>query len=293
MGSDPYDRTMTIGEGALDAAPREGEPLLCFRDGHIAHVVLNRPAKLNAIDGVCLGLLRQAVQDIEADDAVRAVVLSGAGRAFCAGADLDYVGAQMESATEFAQFLAEWHGVFGGLERCSKPTIAAVQGVALAGGLELTQVCDVVVAAEDARFGDQHAKFGLFPGGGSTQRLPRLVGARRARWLLLSGEHFTAADAYEFGMVNAVVPPAELLTEALSMAGTLARLSRSASTAIKRAALEGADLTLVEGLQRERELAVDHMLGVDARIGLAAFRERQSPIFSGLRESVGAPDGER
>jgi enoyl-CoA hydratase len=199
----------------------------------------------------------------------------------------------MESATEFAQFLAEWHGVFGGLERCSKPTIAAVHGVALAGGLELTQVCDVVVAAEDARFGDQHARFGLFPGGGSTQRLPRLVGARRARWLLLSGEHFTAADAYEFGMVNAVVPPAELLTEALSMAGTLARLSRSASTAIKRAALEGADLTLVEGLQRERELAVDHMLGVDARIGLAAFREKQSPIFSGLRESVGAPDGER
>jgi enoyl-CoA hydratase/carnithine racemase len=266
-------------------------PLLLQRDGHVAHLVLNRPGKLNAIDGTVLGLLRSAVENIEADADVRVVVLSASGRAFCAGADLDFVRQQLTSSDDYAAFLREWHDVFCSVERCSKPTIAAVHGVALAGGLELTQVCDVVVAAADAEFGDQHARFGLFPGGGSTQRLPRLIGQRRARWLLLSGERFSASDALEYGMINRVVEPDALMAEAESMAHQLAMMSMSATSAIKRAVIDGAQLPLDAALALERSLAVNHMLGIDARLGLAAFESRTQPVFSGLAPTNGAIDG--
>jgi enoyl-CoA hydratase/carnithine racemase len=148
-----------------------------------------------------------------------------------------------------------------------------------------------VVAAVDAQFGDQHARFGLFPGGGSTQRLPRLVGQRRARWLLLSGERFSASDALECGMVNRVVQPEALIAEAVAMGEQLATLSMSASAAIKRAVINGAQLPLDEALALERSIALDHMLSVDADLGLAAFESRTQPVFSGLAPNYGAIDG--
>lgn len=266
-------------------------PLLLFRLGHVAHLVLNRPAKLNAIDGTVLASLQAAVREIEDDDETRVVVLSASGRMFCAGADLAFVREQLTSADHYATFLRTWHAAFDSIERCSKPIIAAVHGVALAGGLELTQVCDVVVAAENAEFGDQHARFGLFPGGGSTQRLPRLIGQRRARWLLLSGERFSADDARVYGMVNRVVPADALMNEAMAMAEQLATLSVSASAAIKRAAIEGAQVPLEAGLVLEQSIAVDHMLGRDANLGLTAFESRTQPVFTGLPPINGATDG--
>jgi enoyl-CoA hydratase/carnithine racemase len=265
--------------------PAEDPPLLLEVTDHIARLTLNRPAKLNAIDDRMLVLLSQYLARIETDPDIRAVLVQGRGRAFCAGADLEVVAQSMKSGSSFRAWLDEWHRVFRLLEHCPKPTVAAVQGLAYAGGLELTQVCDVVVAAKGAWFGDQHAKLGLFPGGGSTQRLPRLIGARRARWMLLSGEPISAIEAREFGMVHQVVECNELDSAAHKCANQLARQSVSANAAIKRAAIEGADLELDAGLELERELAVSHMTGPDPQIGLRAFRERTSPLFTGLEES--------
>jgi enoyl-CoA hydratase/carnithine racemase len=258
------------------------EPLRVERDGAVAHVVLNRPEKLNAIDGSMLEALDAAFAQIEDDDGVRAIVLRANGRAFCAGADLAYVTAQMGSTAAYAAFLQHWHDVFGRIERSSRPTVAAVHGVALAGGLELTQVCDVVIAAEGAELGDQHAKFGLFPGGGSTQRLPRLIGRRAATWMLLTGERVTAQVALELGLVTRVVPDVELLDAARGAADQLARCSASANEAIKRAIQQGGHLGLDDALALERAIAVPHMLGADAQLGLEAFRSRSEPDFSGL-----------
>jgi enoyl-CoA hydratase/carnithine racemase len=269
-----------------EPTPENDEPLLLVREGHVAHVVLNRPGKLNAIDGRMLALLAASFDAIQAEPAVRAVVVRAEGRAFCAGADLDHVGAQMASGGTFAAFLEQWHRTFSLVERCSKPTIAAVHGVALAGGLELTQVCDVVIAADDAELGDQHAQFGLFPGGGSTQRLPRLIGRRAAAWMLLSGERVSAARAAELGLVNRVVPAESLFDEAAAMADTLASRSAEANGAIKRAIREGAGLQLEDALELERSIAVPHMLGTDAQIGLDAFRSRTSPVFVGLEQDA-------
>src|ERR1700733_6503042 len=144
------------------------EPKVLFeRRGPVGHLALNRPQKLNAIDTECVDLIEALVGTIEADDEVRVVVVSGRGRAFSAGADLAEV-EQAIAEDRFDAFLRRWHRGFGALERCSKPTIAAVHGFALAGGFELTQVCDLLVIEANATIGDQHANFGLFPGGGST-----------------------------------------------------------------------------------------------------------------------------
>jgi enoyl-CoA hydratase/carnithine racemase len=267
------------------------EPLLLERHGHVAHLVLNRPDKLNAIDGRTLALFASAIDEIEADPSIRVVLLRANGKVFCAGADLDYIGVQMRSAATFDSFLATWHTVFRRIERCDRPTIAAVHGLALAGGLELTQVCDVVVAADDAQFGDQHAKFGLFPGGGSTQRLPRLIGHRRALWLLLSGDRFSAAEAYGYGMVTRLAPADDLLIEVTAMAEQLANCSASANAAIKRAVQGGAALELDAALELERSIGVPHMLGPDAQIGLDAFKARRTPVFTGLEPTTGDDDG--
>jgi enoyl-CoA hydratase/carnithine racemase len=213
------------------------------------------------------------------------VVVSGHGRAFCAGADMGEVeGAVAEG--RFDAFLRSWHRGFRALERCSRPTIAAVHGFALAGGFELTQVCDLMVMAASATVGDQHANFGLFPGGGSTQRLPRMVGRRNAAWMLLSGEAVDAETALRLGLANAVAPDDDVLGAAGRMAAVLAQRSVAASAAIKDAVRRGRDLALDDALDLERGIAVAHMASADAAIGFAAFRGRVTPDFGWSPEVV-------
>lgn len=251
------------------------------RHGAVAHLVLNRPQKLNAIDGDCLGLLREHVAAVEADAAIRAVVVRGGGRAFCAGADLDYVGSIVGDARVFAAFLADWHRTFDAIAECTRPTIAAVHGLALAGGFELTLACDFVVMAGDAQMGDQHANFGLVAGGGATQRLPRLIGERQAKWLLLSGERVDAARALQLGLANAVVPPDELLARAGAMAAVLCAKSPLANANVKEAVRLGLAADLHTGLAIERRIGVQHMQSEDVQIGLRAFQTRTQPQFKG------------
>lgn len=269
----------------MSADPSDAK-VVATHSAPIAHIELNRPTKLNALDLDCLDQLEQHIQAAEEDAAVHVVLLSGRGRCFCAGADLSVVEAAVTDS-RFDAFLRRWHEVFGRLERCSKPTIAAVHGMALAGGFELTQVCDVVVIGDATKVGDQHAKFGLFPGGGSTQRLPRLVGRRAATWMLLSGETISPGKAVALGVANEVVPEAEVVARARGLAEDLAERSVAASQAIKEALLRTADLDLAAGLDVELEIAVAHMSSPDAARGLAAFRSRSTPDFGYTRPAIG------
>src|SRR6266478_8414580 len=194
------------------------------KDG-IGRVVLNRPAQLNAISPALLEDLDTVCAAIEGDPSVRAVSLTAAGRAFCAGADLKAVRELSPDPEKWARFMRLWHRVFNRIEALPVPLVAGVQGLALAGGLELTLVVDLVVADEGARLGDQHANFGLVAGGGGSQRLPRLIGARRAKELMLLGGWLSATEAMSWGLVNRVAPSGTLETVIQEMAVSLAAKS--------------------------------------------------------------------
>jgi enoyl-CoA hydratase len=172
-----------------------------------------------------------------------------------------------------------WHAVFNRIEALPVPVIAGVHGLALAGGLELLLVADLVVAEETARIGDQHANFGLVAGGGGSQRLPRLVGARRAKELMMLGGWLSAAEAREWGLVNRVVPPGTVATGVEELAVALAARSRSASAVVKRL-VNGAGDDPAAGLEREIALVAAHMRSHDAAEGLAAFTARRTPVFT-------------
>jgi enoyl-CoA hydratase/carnithine racemase len=245
----------------------------------VATVIINRPDKLNAIDSTVLQGIRTALAGIEVNPSVRALILRGAGRAFSAGGDLGEVSALVGDKTRFSAFLDYWHESLLLLQDSPVPSIAAVHGFAYAGGLELTQACDFVVLGRSTLLGDQHANFGLFPAGGSTQRLPRLVPPRVAKWLLMTGEAIDAATALALGLANRVVDDDDIFDEARCMAETLGRKSRAGNAAIKAAVHVGAGRLLTDAIAAERPLAVNHMASEDARIGFDAFRSRTTPVF--------------
>ena len=248
----------------------------------VAELVLDRPEKRNAIDHEMLRQLDAALTAAEEDRDVRVLIVRGEGRGFCAGADLGAVDDNLADARRLAAHMAYWHRVFGHLADSPLPSIAAVHGVALAGGFELMQACDLAVVADDARLGDQHAVYGLLPSGGGTQRLPRIVGERRAKWLMFSGTTITPAEALGAGLVNAVRPAAQVLDHAREMAGVLASRSPVATANMKRAIRLGlAAGSLAAGLEVERLLTVEHMAARDPRIGIAAFASRSTPEFVG------------
>jgi enoyl-CoA hydratase/carnithine racemase len=244
-----------------------------------AVVTINRPDKLNAIDTGVLTGLSTALSGIENESAVRAVILRGAGRAFSAGGDLGEVSALVSDKARFSEFLDGWHRVLNQLQDCPVPSIAAVHGFAYAGGLELTQACDFVVLDRGARLGDQHANFGLFPAGGSTQRLPRLIPPRVAKWLLMTGESIDASTALQWGLANRIAEDGEAFEQAQRMAETLGQKSRAGNAAIKAAVHAGAGRPLLDAIAAERSLAVEHMASDDARTGFDAFRARTTPVF--------------
>jgi enoyl-CoA hydratase/carnithine racemase len=260
--------------------------VLGYRDGPVAIVALNRPDKLNAINRAVLAGLAAAVQWCDADPSVRAMVLRGEGRGFSAGGDLNEVASLVQDAMAFDEFLDEWHATFQSVADCRVPTIAAVHGVALAGGFELLQVCDVVVVGESTTLGDQHANYGLFPAGGSTQRLPRLIGIRAATWLLLSGQAVAPVEAHQMGLVTEVVAEAAVLSRAIEMAQLLSQKSSAASAAIKKALRAGDGLDIRAAIAAERSIAVQHMASEHAQVGLAAFRCRRQPDFTAIQAAT-------
>ena len=247
------------------------------RDGAVAHVILDRPAQLNAISPELLRDLDRACAAVEGDAGVRAVALTASGRAFCAGADLGVVQELAPDPERWRGFMDLWHHVFDRVERLPVPVIAGVHGLALAGGLELTMVCDLVIADEQARLGDQHANFALVAGGGGSQRLPRLIGARRAKELMLLGGWLDAQQALAWGLVNRVAPAGTVVEATLALARELAAKSAAASRTAKLLIDRGLDVDLRTGLALEKRVVGEHMQGDDARAGLRAFAERKKP----------------
>jgi enoyl-CoA hydratase/carnithine racemase len=245
------------------------------REGAVAHVTLDRPAQLNAISPELLGDLDHACAAIERDPSVRAVALTAAGRAFCAGADLSVVQELAPDPPRWRGFMDLWHRVFDRLERLPVPVVAGVHGVALAGGLELTMVCDLVVVDAEARLGDQHTNFALVAGGGGSQRLPRLIGARRAKELMLLGGWIDAQQAVAWGLANRVAPAGTVVEATLALARELAGKSAAASRAAKLLIDRGLDVDLRTGLELEKRVVAEHMRGEDAQAGLRAFAERK------------------
>jgi len=247
--------------------------------GGVARITLNRPDRLNAISPELLEDLDRACEAVESDPAARVVTLTAAGRAFCAGADLRVVQDLSPDAGRWSAFMRIWHRVFDRIEALPVPVIAGVHGLALAGGLELVLVADLVVADEGARLGDQHANFGLVAGGGGSQRLPRLIGARRAKELMLLGGWLTAAEALAWGVVNRVAPAGTVAAAVEQMAATLAAGSGSANRTVKALVARAFDAELAEGLELERRLVAEHMRSTDAAEGLRAFVEKRKPVF--------------
>jgi len=251
--------------------------------GPAAWATLNRPRELNALSLPMMERLAGILDETEADPAVRCLVITGAGRAFCAGADLKFVHdmpAEQRDAATMA-FLRQASALMSRIEAFPKPVVAAVNGVATAGGLELVLCCDLVIAAESARLGDGHANYGLLPGAGASARLPRRVGLARAKHLFFTGDLLPAAELVAAGLVNSVEPDAELGAAVQRLAEKVAAKSPVGLRRMKELANAATEATQEEALRRELAVNGDYARTFDRNEGLAAFNERRPPVFQG------------
>ncbi len=256
------------------------ETILYAKKDAIAYVTLNRPKVLNALNQRTWEDLKAAFEDAQDDAAVRGVILTGAGdKAFIAGADISEL-AQI-SAVEAEKSSTFGQDVLNVIENLGKPVIAAVNGFALGGGCETAMACTIRIAAENAKFGQPEVKLGVIPGGGGTQRLPRLVGKGRALQLILSGEIISAQEAYRIGLVNEVAPAADLITRAEWI---LNQIFANAPVAVKyslEAVNKGMEASLAEGLALEASLFGLCAGTDDKKEGTQAFLEKRKPQFQG------------
>ncbi len=252
--------------------------ILTAQEGAVATITLNRPDKLNALNMALMDEIVAALEGMEADDSVRAVILTGAGtRAFAAGADIgEMAEASVIEMVQRNQF-AKWERI----RRFSKPLIAAVNGFALGGGNELVMHCDIVVAGETAQFGQPEVNIGVMPGAGGTQRLTRAVGKMLAMEVVLAGRLLTAQEALSFGLVNRVVPVEAVMLEAQRLAKEIASKSPLAVRMAKEAVLRSFDTTIEGGLEFERRNFYLLFASEDKREGMSAFLEKRKPQFKG------------
>lgn len=256
----------------------ESQVLAVSRHDAVAVLELARPDKFNCLNRALHQAIEAALDAAEADPTCRALLIGAQGKHFCTGADLAEV-QTLRAAGRFDEFIALGHRVLCRLEASPLPVVIAVQGLCLAGGLELALAGDVILAAEGAKLGDQHAQFGLVPGWGGSQRLPRRVGLTRALDLMFSARWLAANEAQDWGLVAQVVPDAELRERALDYCTTLAARSRPGLAMMKRLAREGSDLSLADALALEQRLTLETMSGPDVEEGLAAFAQRRTPRF--------------
>ena len=248
--------------------------------GHVLIVTMNRPQARNALSASMMALMRQAWDQVDADPGIRVCVLTGAGGAFCAGADLkamttDHPGSRLDDFD-----LSVIEPLLKG-RRLTKPLIAAVEGPAIAGGTEILQACDIRVAAESARFGVSEARWGLFPLGGSAVRLPRQIPYTMACELLLTGRHITAAEALSYGLIGYVVPDGDALTKALEIADVIANNGPLAVQAILRSIRDTEGLAENDAFKIDTQLGISVFLSEDAKEGPLAFKEKRAPQFKG------------
>jgi len=244
--------------------------------GRVALVTLHRPKALNALNDALMDELGQALLGFDDDDGIGAIVITGGDKAFAAGAD---IGA-MKDWTYMDVYRAEYiTRNWEELKRVRKPVIAAVSGYALGGGCELVMMCDIVIAADTARFGQPEIKLGIIPGAGATQRLPRAIGKAKAMDLILSARMMDAAEAERAGLVSRVVPAAEVLGEAIKLAETIAAYSLPSVMMAKESLKRAFEAPLEEGLLFERRMFHSLFATEDQKEGMAAFVEKRAPGF--------------
>ena len=246
----------------------------------LAKITLNRPDVLNALDPKTLEEIIAVMEDIEDDISVRVAVITATGRAFCTGADLTGI-ANIPPDKPRDYFLRLWNKAFSAVENVSVPVIAAVNGMAYAGGMELVMVCDLAIASEDAKLSDQHANRGLVPGGGASQRLPRLIGVRKAKELLYTGDRLMPAEAERLGLINKVVPADKLEEATNELAGKLLTKSPMALRAVKKLVNRGMESSLDSGLEMEMLAMTAHGTTEDFEEGVKSFLEGRPPAFPG------------
>lgn len=248
------------------------------RRGGMARITMNRPEAMNGLDMDLLHEMEAALDECEKGDDIRVVVITGKGRAFSAGADLKYqlnvIAGDVVRRLEFIRLVGK---VTKTIYDLSKPVIAAVNGFALAGGLEIIMACDLAIAADNAQIGDQHINYALLPGAGSSQRLPRLIGARKAKEYLFTGKWMSAQEAERLGLVNQVVPADKLEEAVAEMAARLASKSPQTLKEMKRLVNRGLETSLDAGLEMEGPACVLHAASDDAQEGLRAFIEKREP----------------
>jgi enoyl-CoA hydratase len=254
--------------------------LLLERAGAVAIITVNRPKVLNALNTQTLDELRRAILELKRDDAVRAVVLTGSGeKAFIAGADINELATQ--TPTSGRDYAMTGQHVLDLIEHMGKPVIAAINGFALGGGCELAMACTIRLAADTARLGQPEINLGIIPGYAGTQRLARLVGRGRALEILLTGDMVPAQEAYRLGLVNRVVPAAELMAEAKKLAATLASKAPVAVRYILEAVHRGLDMPFAEAQTFEATLFGLVVSTDDMREGTKAFLEKRKAEFKG------------
>ena len=260
----------------MDGSNPALENIIAERKGRVGLITLNRPKALNALCDALVAELGKALDDFEADPGIGAIVITGSEKAFAAGADIK----EMKDRSFMDVYQADFITV--GWERvaqCRKPVIAAVAGFALGGGCEMAMMCDLIVAAETAKFGQPEITLGIIPGAGGTQRLTRAVGKAKAMDLVLTGRMMDAAEAERAGLVARVVPPEKLLEEAMVVAEKIASMSLPIAMLAKESVNRAFESTLGEGIRFERRLFHATFATEDQKEGMAAFVEKRKPGF--------------
>jgi len=252
------------------------ENILVEARGRVGLITLNRPKALNALSRPLIAELGQALDAFEADESIGAIVLTGSEKAFAAGADIKEMASKTFSECYLEDFITKgWEAV----SKVRKPVIAAVAGFALGGGCEVAMMCDFIIAAENAKFGQPEITLGIIPGAGGTQRLARAVGKAKAMDLVLTGRLIDVVEAERIGLVARIVPVADLLDEALKAADKIAGFGRVAVLAAKESVNRAFETTLAEGVRFERRIFHALFATEDQKEGMAAFAEKRQPTW--------------
>ena len=260
----------------------QGEELLYEQRGNTAWLTLNRPEAMNSLNLAMIARFEALLPEIAANDDIRVVIITGAGTAFCAGADLKEVLASQELPPGELDFLERvCDNMMDPLRDFPKPVIAAINGITMAGGLELAMCCDIVLASEEAKIGDAHANFGVYPGAGGAAILPRLVPHNVAKYLLFTGKTLSAKEMQTYGLVNEVVAADKLESAATALAELIAAKSPIALRRMKEVANASLDKSRDAALGHEQVMMRKHMRSYDMNEGLRAFSEKRTPEFQG------------
>lgn len=252
------------------------DTILVETNGRVGVITLNRPKALNALNAALIAEMGRALDRFESDAGIGCIVLTGSERAFAAGADIKEMQALNFPDTYVDDFITSWER----LSRCRKPVVAAVAGYALGGGCEIAMMCDIILAADNARFGQPEIQLGIMPGAGGSQRLTRAVGKAKAMEMCLTGRTLTAEEADRYGLVSRVVPLASLKEEAMKVADTIAGLSLASVMMTKESVNRAFESSLAEGIRFERRLFQALFATADQKEGMAAFAAKRGASFT-------------